>query len=139
MRGMSAELISLAEKAVLLRGWQWQRGMGVVAIGPGSPEPTPFRLHQLDFLSRPVLEGTWSRILPDLTDPFTGGCLFRQLGKGWQVSTGIGSRGLFVSSADCLGESGSTLGEACARSAIAVGKWEPVVLHTPIANDPLYW
>jgi len=133
----------MAEKATHLEGWRWEIGMGVVVQNSAVSELQRGKVQYLDYRRRPVVEGNWPRsikVFPDLDDPFTGGHLLNLLGDGWRVCSQTGLSGLSVSSPTRLGETGKTLGEACARTALIMGNW--IRRDNPesfLANDPLYW
>tara|TARA_Y100000310_G_scaffold321557_1_gene379372 strand:- start:5326 stop:5835 length:510 start_codon:yes stop_codon:yes gene_type:complete len=140
---ISLELLKMAEKATHLEGWRWGIGMGVVVQGSTTSGLQRGKVKHLDYRRCPVVDGSWPRsikVLPDLADPFTGGHLLNLLGEGWRVCSQTGLSGLTVTSPTRLGETGKTLGEACARTALTMGNW--MATDTPesfLANDPLYW
>jgi len=99
---MSPELIELAKAAAALPGWEWRDGCYLPAK---SPDEAPY---------------------PCLIRAGTGGVLLDLLGPGWHVDrSGEGIWSVYADEfapMDARGL-GATLGEACARAALALGRW----------------
>ena len=116
---MTPDQLTLARAVVALPGWEWRPGMRW--LDPGATVLT------LGWVRSPVLVP--SGAVPDLQNDATGGCLLAMLatpgtvtvfydvdrdvpGGPWGVATGQDHASL-----------GSTLAEACARCALARGRW----------------
>jgi hypothetical protein len=129
---MTSELRELACQVVAIPGWMWPNGMRTI---------DHFRIVAVDktrgsmlFASETTghLSQWWpcSSAFPDLTDTATGGLLYQMLGDdirwvsrdaaGWICKCDMGP----WTSASCLGE-------ACARVAVSVGRWDGGVPHDP--------
>jgi hypothetical protein len=127
---MTSDQIDLARRAVASPHWKWLPGMaGQDALG------VPFRValahHSggamvvAGMAFMPAYPDALARMVPDLTDPATAGCLLAVLvaaapGSGWGVSCGpdVGWR-----ATSCDHDlSGATCGEAVARALLVV--WE---------------
>jgi len=80
---MTNELTNLARRAVACKGWRWMPGMMRLRDTPPNMR---------DFLKRegrvPDSEDNWLyqdwRVLPDLTDPATVGCLLMLVREVWK-------------------------------------------------------
>ena len=75
---MTAELQTLARRAVACEGWRWMPGMLARPIGGGFPlrYNNPQRGHDLP-------DDSGVRYIPDLTDPATRGCLLALVREAW--------------------------------------------------------
>ena len=134
---MTPDLLTLTASVVALPGWRWMPGMltteGDRVWGVGTDLGTLF----LDLANRTALcfdeKHGWRRWLldgsprtpcepplPDFTDAATGGCMLAMLDG--QVGVAVGGDSTMVA-VDLLSGEGATLAEACARVALARGRW----------------
>ena len=102
----------LAKAIVKLPGWRWLPGMLAVDTG--------LRLDEMT--------ADWDARMPDLTDPATGGCMLVMLSRELDaVATIAGPEYAHIQAADDLGgiheACGPSVGVACARVALALGRW----------------
>ena len=75
---MSAELESLARRAVACRGWRWMPGMRwSTSTKDGQDGHGRLDDYQPEYMGRP------SDALPDLTDPATLGCVLALVREAW--------------------------------------------------------
>jgi hypothetical protein len=117
---MTNELTDLARAAVALPGWRWPDGMRWTVFRDAPLESFSGRIDR----HPPAFRGA----LPDLTDPATAGLLWQMLGRDcWMVELSpIGW--MWQPSAHGgqwpLSQGASCLGEACARVAVAAGRWD---------------
>jgi len=122
---MSPELIELAKAAAALPGWEWRRGMWIQTEEDGDCVWAPFTPCDPPWMTLDCSDrGPGDDDVLDLTDPATGGALLGLLGPGvttdrpsaWRVVVREGGHVVAA-------ERGATLGEACARAALALGRW----------------
>ena len=127
------DLRDLAIRITRLPGWHWMPGMvlggarGQVRILSDqrhTGEPREVAVPDVGLLVLlPNGVGEWC---PDLTDPATAGCLLALLGEdvvtNHESRRGDGTWTAHVRGLPYRGV-GQTLGEACARAALALGRW----------------
>lgn len=114
---MTPDLLTLAASVVALPGWRWMPGMlsnhGARYLGGGL---------WIDASSAgAVFADPNQGEVPDLTDAATGGCMLAMLGpcRVWIDSEGDA----WMQEAGLDPEPFRTLAEACARVALARGRW----------------
>lgn len=130
------DLRDLAIRITKLPGWRWMRGMTASAMplcGPVLLSCDEDGERHTEHIVRPGGDGNevtfapeWgivgrfpgdysSPFIPDLTDPATAGCLLALLGENRATR---GAVFVLVEATHAR-----TLGEACARAALALGRW----------------
>ena len=128
---MTPDLLTLARSVVALPGWRWMPGMldtegrRVLAVGRDGLPCLWLTRHQYAVIGRDYTprgrREAWAQAVPDLiTDAATGGCLLAMLGGQVGVAVADGSTMVAV---DLQAGEGATLAEACARVALARGRW----------------
>lgn len=142
---MTPDLLDLARAVVALPGWRPSVGLrtftGWTCIdvsgecatfaGPSTLEPMSDRVAVVHTFWRTGVAhsgdtAAWTDgpILPDLTDAATGGCMLAMLVELRLVITTTGnSIAIGTAGPDGSFGAGATLAEACARVALARGRW----------------
>ena len=118
---MTPDLLALARAVIALPGWRWMPGMAtqnkarVIEVNKHGG-----LFHLYTALGAIPAEPQWPYV-PDLTDAATGGCMLAMLGpcRVWIDSEGDA----WMQEAGLDPEPFRTLAEACARVALARGRW----------------
>lgn len=119
---MTPDLRDLARDVVAIPGWKWLPGMLVNVAG------LTLRARRADDVLPWLTTAGEVRAYPDLTDPATCGVLLDLLGPdgpaaGWDVNYDDEGRCAVSSYSAGVTGVGRTLGEACCRVAVAMGRW----------------
>lgn len=149
---MTPELLTLADSVVALPGWRWMPGMltrngdrikvaaryddGRWRLDTSNNESIyntglddAWKCNWYDIKTGRDREMAADAPLPDLTDAATGGCMLVMLGRCRAVPGPLGVGGVAVEVFDMDArmwspeQRGATLAEACARVALARGRW----------------